>query len=70
MEDVKTWLASKTVWMSILGVLATLTKLLGKDWFDTLDQGALADALVSVAQGAFFVLAAVFRITASKKLTA
>lgn len=70
MEDVKSWLASKTVWMSILGVLATLTSMLGKDWFATIDQGALAEALVNVAQGVFYVLAAVFRITADKKLVA
>lgn len=68
-NQVKSWLTSKTVWMSILGVLATLASFLGKDWFATIDQGVLAENLVNLSQAVFYILAAVFRVTADKKLT-
>lgn len=60
MEDLKSWLQSRTIWMVLVTLAPMLSKLFGFDLGATLD-----DVLTIVgAAGAIY-----FRITATKKLS-
>lgn len=69
MYDYKHWLTSKGVWTAILGGLLQLLTILNVHWLDGLDVGIASDHLVNIASGALFILAAIFRATATTKLT-
>lgn len=68
MTDIKTILASRTVWANLIGLLALLIGGLG---FDTssLDADATAQAIVQIVAGASFIASTVFRILATKRIT-
>lgn len=59
MTDVKSWIQSKTIWMILVSLTPTISKLLGFDF------GATLDDVLSIA-GA--VGAIYFRVKASTKL--
>lgn len=59
MTDVKSWLQSKTIWMILVSLTPTISKLFGFDFGATMD-----DVLTIAAAGA----AIYFRVTASTKL--
>ncbi len=65
--DSKTILASRTVWVNLIGLSAVALGLLG---FDTsgVDAGAFADAATQLIAAASFVASTVFRIAATKRL--
>ncbi|MDJ1159017.1 glycosyl hydrolase 108 family protein [Chelatococcus sp. SYSU_G07232] len=67
MIETKSFLASRTVWANLFGLVAITLSFLG---FDTsgLDSGALAEAALQVVAGASFILSTVFRLTATKRL--
>lgn len=72
MNDVKSWLTSKTIWATVLGTLVTVLHAVNVHvgFLDTLDTQAFAGHLADVASGVLFVFAAIFRTTATAKLTA
>lgn len=59
MEDVKSWLQSRTIWMILVSLTPTISKLLGFDFGATMN-----DVLTLVGAGA----AIYFRVAASTKL--
>lgn len=59
MTDVKSWIQSKTIWMILVSLTPTISKLLGFDF------GATMDDLLTVAGAAAAIY---FRISASTKL--
>jgi lysozyme family protein len=67
MIDSKAILASRTVWVNLIGLLAVGLGFLG---FDTsrLDASAVAEATVQMIAAASFVASTVFRIAATKQL--
>lgn len=69
MDQTKTLLASRTLWSNVIGLTAVGLSLAG---FDTklLDPGALADAALQVVAAGGFIASTVFRIVATKRLTA
>lgn len=69
MDQTKTLLASRTLWSNVIGLAAVGLSLAG---FDTklLDPGALADAALQVVAAGGFIASTVFRIVATKRLTA
>lgn len=60
MTDVKSWIQSKTIWMILVSLTPTISKLLGFDFGATLDD-VLA---IAGAVGAIY-----FRVKASAKLS-
>lgn len=67
MQAVLTWLGSRTVIASIVGILITLARALNFEELAGVDEGALTDALYSIATGVAFVAAIVFRVRARKQ---
>lgn len=67
MTDVKSILASRTVWTNFIGVSALGLSALG---FDTgnLDVDRVAEAATQLVAAASFIGSTVFRITATKRL--
>lgn len=70
MNDVKSWLTSKTIWSSILGTVITVLHALNVHigFLDTVDTEAFAGHLADIASGVFFLAAGVFRFTATAKI--
>lgn len=68
MTDLKPILQSRTVWSSLVGLLCLLAQVFGLET-RSIDQGALAEALLQVATGASLVGAIVFRVSATSRLT-
>lgn len=60
MQDVKMWLQSRTIWMILVTLTPTISKFLGFDFGETMN-----DVLTMVGAGA----AIYFRVVASTKLT-
>lgn len=66
MDKVKSWLTSRTVIVSALGVLASALGFFGFKL--DLDINMTADQIVAVTNGVLFIGAAIFRILAKHKL--
>ena len=67
MTDMKSILASRTVWSNVVGLTAIGLSTVG---FDTraLDVGGVVDAGLQVVAGASFIASTVFRVVASRRL--
>lgn len=67
MTDMKSILASRTVWANVVGLTAIGLSTVG---FDTraLDVGGVVDAGLQVVAGASFIASTVFRVVASRRL--
>lgn len=72
MNDLKNWLTSKTVWAAAIGVVLQVLHGLNIHigFLDTVDADVFAGHLADVASAVFFLAAGLFRVTATKKLTA
>lgn len=70
MDQVKSWLTSKTVWMSIIGfaVQAATVLHLSIPGIASMDTTALAGHLANLVSAVLFIAAGVFRVTATHKL--
>ena len=67
MEDVKSILASRTVWANFVGLLSIGFALVGIDTGD-LDADRVAEAAAQLVAAARFLCSTVFRIAASRRL--
>lgn len=63
----KSVLASRTVWSSLVGMGCLLASIFGVQTH-VIDQGALAEALLQAATGVSFAGTIVFRVLAKRKL--
>lgn len=68
MTDLKSPLASKTVWANLIGLAVLAGGFFGIE-AAPLDQGALAEAAAELVAAASFIASTVFRLTATKRLT-
>lgn len=68
MDQVKGWLTSKTVWMSIIGIALQLAVVFKVPLPADLDTNLLATHLANAVSAVLFLAAAVFRVTATHKL--
>lgn len=70
MDEVKNWLTSKTIWMTILGGLTTVLHALNVHIgiLDNADTNLFAGHLADIASAVFFLAAGVFRVTATAKI--
>jgi len=67
MDDVKSYLASKTVWGGVIAVLSAIAGVLGHG-IAPADQTAIVDALASIGGAIGGILAVYGRIKAEKKI--
>ncbi|QFU17069.1 hypothetical protein [Microvirga thermotolerans] len=69
MTDTKSLLASRTVWANLIGLAALVLSLLGLD-ASPLQTDAFAEALMQLIAAASFIASTVFRIAATKRVSA
>lgn len=67
MTDVKSILASRTVWTNIIGLVSVGLGLMGLDT-GNIDADRLAEAAAQLVAAASFIGSTVFRIAASRRL--
>lgn len=67
MEDVKSWLASKTIWAALIAGVSALASLFHVD-FNMADQAATLDAVWNIIGGVSALAAIWGRITATKAI--
>ena len=67
MNDSKQWYQSKTVWGSLIAILASLLQVAGVD-FDVAGQDQLADNLVALSGAVGGLVALYGRMSAEKRL--
>jgi len=70
MDQVKSWLLSKTIWAAAFGVLVQLLTMLhiNVPELASLDANVFAGNMVNIISGVFFILAIVFRASATHKV--
>lgn len=64
----KPMVLSRTVWSNLVGLTCLVLSLLGVET-GTIDQGAMAEALLQAAAGLAFVASTFFRLIATDRLT-
>ena len=67
MTDVKSILASRTVWTNIVGLVSVALAMLGLDVGDV-DANRLAEAAAELVAAASFIAWTLFRIAATRRL--
>jgi hypothetical protein len=67
MTDVKSILASRTVWTNIVGLVSVALAMLGLDVGDV-DANRLAEAAAELVAAASFIASTLFRIAATRRL--
>lgn len=67
MDDIKSWLSSKTVWGGVIALTATVAQFFGFTLTGA-DQSSLSDAIIQIAQAGGAILAIYGRVVASKKI--
>lgn len=70
MDQVKSWLTSKTVWAAAIAALIQVLHAFNVHvgFLDSLDANVFAGHAADAATAAFSIAAAVFRVTATHKL--
>ena len=67
MNDIKSWITSKTVWGGAIALLATAFQFFGFTLTGA-DQSALSDAIIQIAQAGGAIFAIYGRVVATKKI--
>ena len=67
MFDIKTILASRTVWSNLIGLAALILGLFGFD-DSALATGAVEEALLQIIAAGSFIASTLFRIVATKQI--
>jgi hypothetical protein len=67
MFDIKTILASRTVWSNLIGLAALVLGLFGFDG-SALATGAVEEALLQIIAAGSFIASTLFRIVATKQI--
>jgi hypothetical protein len=69
MYDFKGFLQSRTVWAALIGLMATLLQKSGYTLAEV-DQTVLVDNVLNIVQIVSYVAAVIFRVKATKQITA
>lgn len=69
MFDTKRWWQSRTIWLGLIGILATLLRFFEIE-IDAADQGALADHILAVVQAVSFAGSIITRARATAAIKA